>query len=42
MAADSSFRGYVHESQLYLLGNLKLVIESHGTSFGITSVAPYD
>lgn len=41
-AADSSFLGYAHESQLYLLGNMKLVIESHGTGFWITSVAPYD
>lgn len=42
LAADSSFRGYARDSQLYCLANMTLTIESHGTSFWITSVAPYD
>gem|GEM_PF-1862064 len=42
VAADSSFRGYAHASQFYCLANMTLTIESHGNSFWITSVAPYD
>lgn len=42
VAADSSFRGYTQDSQLYCRADMTLTIQQKNGQFKITSVIPYD